>query len=166
MNWFKQRWDIQKKWQLLYPLFGFIGLLYSSYKLSLLFIKESLFYSVLLTAIICTVLLYFTLWLFKKLENRWKFAYRWQMIRIFIVFAITGSLSLVLTKPIFGFIGFIKENFNSNGLYLTLYYILKIVLVLPFYNVLLVFFGWVFNEFDFFYTFTKKMAKRFRINLK
>lgn len=166
MNWFKQRWDIQKNWQLLYPIFGLISLLYSSYKLSLLFFKESLLYSVLLTAIICTVLLYFTLWLFKKLENRWKVTYRWQMIRIFIVFAITGSLSLVLTKPIFSAIGFLKENFNSNGLYLALYYILKIVLVLPLYNILLVFFGWVFNEFDFFYAFTKKMAKRFGINLK
>lgn len=166
MNWFKQRWDIQQNWQLLYPLFGFIGLFYSSYKLALLFIKDSQLYSVLLAIIICIVLLYVTLWLFKKLENRWKVAYRWQMIRIFIVFAITGSLSLVLTKPIFSFIGFIKENFNSSGLYLTLYYILKIVLVLPFYNVLLVFFGWVFNEFEFFYAFTMKMAKRFGIKLK
>ena len=166
MNWFKQRWDIQQNWQLLYPLFGFIGLLYSSYKLALLSFKDSQLYSAVLTIIICAVLLYFTLWLFKKLENRWKVKYRWQMIRIFIVFAITGSLSLVLTKPIFGFIGFVKENFNNNGLLITLYYILKIVLVLPFYNVLLVFFGWVFNEFEFFYDFAMKMAKRFGIKSK
>lgn len=166
MNWFKQRWDIQKNWQLLYPLIGLLGLFYSSYKLALLFIKDSLLYSTLLAIVICTVLLVFTLWLFKKLAPRWNVIQRWQMIRIFIVFAITGSLSLVLTKPIFNLIGFIKENFNSNGLYLTLYYILKIVLVLPFYNVLLIFFGWVFNEFEFFYTFALKMAKRFGIGPK
>lgn len=166
MNWFKQRWDITQNKQILYPLFGIIGLIYSSYKLALLFFKDSQLYSGLLTIILTLILLYITLWLFKKLENRWKVNHRWQMIRIFIVFAITGSLSLVLTKPIFGYIGFIKENFNSNGLYITLYYILKIVLVLPFYNVLLVFFGWVFNEFDFFYTFAMKMANRFGIKSK
>ncbi|NQX85736.1 MAG: hypothetical protein HRT67_07495 [Flavobacteriaceae bacterium] len=166
MHWFKQRWEIQQNWQLLYPFIGILAVLYTAYKLALVCFKTHIIYTIISTIATSIALVYFVLWLFKRLKNKWQVTYRWQMIRIFIVFAITGSLSLVVSKPIFEILGFIKENFNSHSLLLILYYILKIILVLPFYIILLIFFGWLLNEFEFFYNFASKMLRRFGIKLK
>ena len=82
------------------------------------------------------------------------------MIRIFIVFAITGSLSVIVTKPLFELVGFTKENFTGLAIGMFVYYVLKFLLILPFYKVLLVFFGWLFGEYQFFLNFALKMASR------
>lgn len=81
-----------------------------------------------------------------------------------MVFAVTGSISVLATKPIFDAIGLVKENFNTFFLGMVLFYTLKFLLVLPVYKVLLVAFGWVFCEFTFFWNFAKKML--YRLGLK
>jgi hypothetical protein len=156
MQKFKQRWEIQHNWQLIFPLLGILGLLYSAYKLALLFVEETPMYiSVLITLVITFVLLKFILFLFKKLENRWILNYRWEMIRVFMVFAITGSSSVFVGKPIIKLFGITKDNLNPS-----MYWILYIFIGIIFYQILLVCFAWIFGQFQFFWNFEKKMLSR------
>jgi hypothetical protein len=154
---FKSNWDIQQNWQLIFPFLGIVGLGYSTFKLALVFTKSyHLMATIALAVILCFILLKFILFIFKKLEHKWIVDHRWEMIRIFIVFAITGSSSLVVGRPIIKFIGITKENLNP-----ILYWILFIIIGLVFYQILLVFFGWLFGQFKFFWEFEKKMLRRF-----
>ncbi len=162
MQKFKQKWEISKNWQLLYPLFGVLGLLYSSYRLSALIFDDSIFLNVIGTAILFYVLLKITVFILKKLEKRWIVQERWQITRIFIIFAITGTTSLYVTTPIFDAIGLTKDAFSENAFYLILYYVIKFFAILPFYKILLLIFGWIFGEYKFFLSFVKKMLDRFR----
>ena len=156
MNKFKTRWEITHNWQLIFPFFGIIGLIYSSYKLSLVLIKEThLYITIAITLVISYILLKLVLFIFKKLEKKWNLAYKWEMIRVFIVFAITGTSSLYIGRPIIALIGINKENLNP-----VLYWLLFIFVSLVFYQILLVFFGWLFGQFDFFWNIVKKILIR------
>ncbi|WP_417858725.1 DUF6787 family protein [Xanthomarina gelatinilytica] len=156
METFKKNWDIQQNWQLIFPLLGLVGLLYSSFKLANALIKDMHILIVLaLTAILFVVLLKFTLFLFKKLEKKWDVNYKWELIRIFIVFAITGTSSLFVGKPIIKLLGITKENLN-----IVVYWVLYIIIGLIFYQILLLCIGWLFGQFKFFWEFEKKMLRR------
>ncbi len=158
MNNFKSRWEIQKNWQLIFPLLGSIGLLYSGYKISHALTKayNNYIFTILLGLLLAFILLRFTLFIFKKLENKWKVTYKWEMIRIFIVFAITGSSSMLIGRPIIEFIGITQDNLNP-----FIYWILFVFIAIVFYQILLVTFGWLFGQFHFFWEFEKKMLRRF-----
>ena len=78
------------------------------------------------------------------------------MIRIFIVFAVTGSSSVVVGRPIIKLLGITRENLNP-----FIYWILFIAISLVFYQILLVLFGWISGQFLFFWEFEKKMLRRF-----
>ena len=162
MRKFKQKWEISKNWQLLYPLIGVLGLLYSSYRLTALIFDDSILFNVIGTVILFFVLLKLTVFILKKLEKRWIVQERWQITRIFIIFAITGTTSLYVTTPIFDAIGLTKEAFSENAFYLILFYVIKFFAILPFYKILLLIFGWIFGEYKFFLSFVKKMLDRFR----
>lgn len=90
----------------------------------------------------------------KKLKERWGIDSNWQLTVIFIVFAITGSTSAKLAGPLTEAVG-ITEAVGA-----FLYWTIRIVIIFPIYQVLLVFFGWLFGEFQFFWSFEKKMLKR------
>jgi uncharacterized protein DUF6787 len=157
MQKFKQRWEINQNWQLIFPVLGLLGLIYSSYKLSLVFYKKpNIYIGIIITIIISFLLLKLTLFIFKKLEKKWVLTYKWEMIRVFIVFAITGSSSVIIGRPFINFIGITKENLNP-----VLYWLLFTILAILFYQILLVFFGWIFGQFQFFWNFEKKMLRRF-----
>lgn len=158
MQKFKNQWEIKSNWQLIFPLLGIIGLIYSAYKLSNLFVNDSLLLSVLITVIISFILLKFTLFLFKKLENKWKLKYRWEMIRVFIVFAVTGSSSVLVGKPFMKIIGITKENLHPS-----LYWVFYILIGFIFYQILLVLIGWIFGQYNFFWEFEKKMLRRMKL---
>jgi hypothetical protein len=157
MDKFKTHWEIQHNWQLLFPFFGLVGLGYSAFKISnALLGNYGLIITIIASIAIAFILLKFTLFLFKKLEKKWILDYKWEMIRVFIVFAITGSSSLYVGRPIIKFLGITKENLNP-----LLYWILFIIIGLVFYQILLVTFGWLFGQFKFFWEFEKKMLRRF-----
>ncbi|GAB4156569.1 MAG: hypothetical protein Tsb0033_07370 [Winogradskyella sp.] len=157
MKKFKEHWEIQQNWQLLFPIIGLIGLVYSAYKLSLaLFQNFGTVIVVVFSVLFFISLLAFTLKLFRLLEKRWVLQYRWEMIRVFLVFAVTGSSSLYVGKPIIMLLGITKENLNP-----ILYWVLFIIIGLIFYQILLVTFGWIFGQFQFFWEFEKKMLRRF-----
>jgi len=91
----------------------------------------------------------------EKLKKRWGIESNFQIIIIFIVFGITGSVSAKLAAPLTELIGVTKENVSG-----WVYWPIRILLIFPIYQVLLVFFGWLFGQFKFFWAFEKKMLKR------
>uniref|UniRef100_UPI00325FA988 DUF6787 family protein n=1 Tax=Gelidibacter japonicus TaxID=1962232 RepID=UPI00325FA988 len=53
-------------------------------------------------------------------------------------------------------IGITKDNLNT-----IVYWVLYIIVGLIFYQIMLIFFGWLFGQFKFFWEFEKKMFSRF-----
>lgn len=96
----------------------------------------------------------------KKLRTRWGVKNNFQLALIFIVFAVTGSLSAYLAKPILTYFGFHRMHFEEafwfGGL---LYLVLYIILILPIYQVLLVTIGSLFGQFRFFWNFVKRFLR-------
>lgn len=90
----------------------------------------------------------------KKLKEHWGISSNFQLIIIFTVFAITGSSSVMVSKPILEFLGIGKDSMPY-----ILYLLLKIIIVLPVYQILLVAFGFLFGQFQFFWNFEKKMLR-------
>ena len=84
-----------------------------------------------------------------KLKNLFRVSSTYQLIVVFIVFGITGSLSLVLSGYISGFF-----NFDS--------IVLSIIFVLVIYQILLIIIGTLFGEFDYFWEMEKKIISRFK----
>lgn len=92
----------------------------------------------------------------RKLKERWNVTSNWQLAVIFIVFSVTGSSSVFLTRPLLSKLGIVKENFSQP----IFYYVIRILLVFIAYQILLVIFGWLFGQFKFFWAFEKKMLRR------
>ena len=154
---FKKHWEIQHNWQLLFPFLGIIILAYSSFKISNVILKEyNIILAIAASVVVFVLLLKLTLFIFKKLESKWILDYRWEMIRVFMVFAVTGTSSMYISRPIIKLLGITKENLNP-----ILYWFLFIIIGLIFYQILLVAFGWLFGQFKFFWEFEKKMLRRF-----
>lgn len=95
-----------------------------------------------------------------RLKNKWGIQSNSQLILIFIVFGITGSLSVRLAKPVLEFLNindnFFEELFLGNLLYWTL----RVVIVFPLYQILLLVIGTLFLQFKFFWNFEKKILRR------
>ena len=90
----------------------------------------------------------------KKLKARWGVTSNFQLVVIFIVFAITGSVSAYLSKPFTNYIGLTSENLGW------LYLPIRLIAIFPIYQVLLVLFGFIFGQFEFFWAFEKKAAAK------
>ena len=84
-----------------------------------------------------------------KLKNLFRVSSTYQLIVVFIVFGITGSLSLVVSD-------YISQFFNLDSI------ILSIIFVLVIYQFLLIIIGTLFGEFDYFWDMEKKILSRFK----
>ena len=93
-----------------------------------------------------------------KLKQRWGITSNYQLVIIFIVFAINGSLSARISYYLMGLIGITKENTHW-----TFYYIILLVLVLPLYPFMLMGFGWLFGQSIFFFPFAKRMIRSMKL---
>jgi len=91
----------------------------------------------------------------KKLKERWGIDSNWQIIVILFVFSITGYSSLFIAKPILEWVGLSQEATNP-----WIYRPLRFLLIFPFYQILIVVYGWLFGQFRFFWSFEKKMLQR------
>ncbi|WP_306352752.1 DUF6787 family protein [Flavobacterium sp. '19STA2R22 D10 B1'] len=90
----------------------------------------------------------------EKLKQRWGIKSNFQLVIIFIVFAITGSSAAYISKPVTNWMGITKDNLT-----LWLYWPIRLIVIFPAYQVLLVFFGFIFGQFKFFWEFEKKMLR-------
>lgn len=93
-----------------------------------------------------------------KLKERWSITSNFQLVIILIVFAITGSTSAWVTRPILAFIGIEKDTMNP-----FIYWPLSLLLILPVYKILLIIIGTIFGQYRFFSQFVKKMLINMRL---
>lgn len=93
-----------------------------------------------------------------KLKEKWGITSNFQLVIIFVVFAITGSTSAYITRPVLALMGITKETMNP-----WLYWPLSLLLILPVYKVLLIIIGTLFGQHTFFWNFVKKMLIRMRL---
>jgi len=91
----------------------------------------------------------------QKLKKRWGIETNTQLVIIFVVFAITGSSAAKLASPLTDFLGITHERFSP-----FVYWFARIFLIFPIYQVLLVLFGFIFGQYNFFWNFEKKMLSR------
>ncbi len=86
----------------------------------------------------------------EKLKNIFKVSSTYQLVVVFIVFGITGSLSLFLSDYILNYL-------NLENL------IISLLLLLIIYQILLIIIGTLFGEFNYFWAMEKKILSRFKI---
>ena len=89
----------------------------------------------------------------ERLKKRWNLGSAGQVIVVLLVFACTGFTVLFIKKPILLFLAGEKGN---TLLASVLYYIL----ILPLYNVILLAYGFLFGQFNFFWEFEKRFLGR------
>lgn len=93
-----------------------------------------------------------------KLKQRWGITSNFQLLIIIIVFAINGSLSAKISSFLLE-----KLEISKDNTHVILYYIILLVLVLPLYPFMLLFFGWLFRQSVFFTPFATKMIRRMKM---
>mgnify|MGYP005680940467 FL=1 len=86
----------------------------------------------------------------KKLKERWGITSNFQIVIIFIVFGITGSVSAYISGPLTNII------IGESELHWLIKLLIRIIDLTPIYQVLLLFFGYIFFQYKFFYNFVKK----------
>lgn len=98
--------------------------------------------------------------MFEKLKKRWNIQSNFQVIIILTVFAITGSSTVYIKKIIFELIGITPET----QLWIEVPAYISVILIV--YNILLLVVGFLFGQFNFFWTFEKKFFSRFLFRKK
>jgi len=89
----------------------------------------------------------------ERLKKRWNLGSATQVVVVLIVFACTGFTVLFIKKPILQFLAGEKGNSLLASI---IYYIL----ILPLYNVILLAYGFLFGQFNFFWEFEKRFIGR------
>ena len=102
----------------------------------------------------------------EKLKKKWGIDTSFQVIIIFIVFGVTGSVSTKLSGPV-------TEYLNLNSLPIFIYWPIRIIILFSVYQVLIVLFGYFFGVlvsvltfqkdpfiFSFFYKMSINMSKK------
>ncbi|WP_340063092.1 DUF6787 family protein [Ascidiimonas aurantiaca] len=169
MKRFKEQWEITQNWQLLFPVLGILSSLATGFliakKVISLFshIDNTLLEYFLLSG--TTLLVFYSivkisLWCFAKLKKRWAVQYRWEFIAVFLVFAVTGSASARISGPILHAFGFERSIFDSEWYWSLMYWIIRLLVIFPVYQILLIVFAFFFGQFRFFWDFEKKMLSR------
>ena len=92
-----------------------------------------------------------------KFKTKYGIKSNYQLIVIFIVFGITGSLSVVLGKYVL--INIFGESFLNNDYY----WLLRLILIFPIYQVLLIIVGALFGQFRYFWEIEKKILIKMRL---
>ena len=85
----------------------------------------------------------------ERIKKIFKVTSTYQLIIVFIVFGITGSLSLVVSE-------YLSDLLHLDNI------ILSIIFILIVYQVLLIIIGTLFGEFDYFWKMEKKIISRFK----
>ncbi len=94
--------------------------------------------------------------MFKGLKARWEVKSNLQFAIIFSVFAINGSLTAWIAKPVISWLGLTAEIIP-----LIILVPLRFILILPLWMLMLVIIGALLGQGSFFWNFVKKMLYRF-----
>ncbi|KEO73138.1 DUF6787 family protein [Anditalea andensis] len=91
-----------------------------------------------------------------KLQTKWGLQNIWQVFLVLLVFACTGMTVMFIKNPLFEALGI---DMSTGGFWKnTLYFLF----VLPLYQVILLFYGFLFGQFAFFWEKEKRLAKLIR----
>jgi hypothetical protein len=71
---------------------------------------------------------------------------------ILFVFSVTGSLTLLVSKPLLTLIGIEKSLLSP-----WIFWPLRVLIIFPTYQILIIMVGTIFGQFDFFWNFEKRM---------
>ena len=96
----------------------------------------------------------------KYLKEKWKISSNLQLIIIFIVFAITGTASAKLALPFLELLNIHASDFENIKFGNVLYFLIRIFIIFPIYQILLIVVAVFFFQFKFFWEFEKKILKR------
>jgi hypothetical protein len=88
-----------------------------------------------------------------KLQTKWGLGSIWQVVLVLIVFACTGLTVMFIKNPLLELLGI---DMSTGGFYKSFLYFL---FVLPLYQVILLFYGFIFGQFAFFWEKEKRLAK-------
>ena len=91
----------------------------------------------------------------KRLKEKWGITSNFQLLIIFFVFSVTGSLALWVAKPLLSVLG-VKKDLLSPWIF----WPVRILIIFPTYQILIVIIGALFGQFKFFWAFEKKMLIR------
>ena len=96
----------------------------------------------------------------KYLQKKWGISSKTQLAVIFIVFAITGSASAKLAAPLLEFLGVQPSDFVDVPMGMVFYTLLRVLIIFPIYQILLIIVATLFFQFKFCWEFEKKILKR------
>jgi len=91
----------------------------------------------------------------EKLKERWGVTSGWQVLAILLVFACTGMSALYVKQALYFIVGITPDT----TAWIRITY--RIFATFVAYQILLLAFGWLFGQFQFFWGFEKKMISRF-----
>jgi hypothetical protein len=91
----------------------------------------------------------------KRLKEKWGITSNFQFIIILIVFSVTGTLAVWVAKPILELVGLDKSAVTP-----WMFWPIRIAIIFPIYQVMIVVIGALFGQFKFFWAFEKKMLVR------
>ena len=98
--------------------------------------------------------------MFKSLLKHMKIQSFFQFVLVMIVFAITGSLSLIVTVSLFEVL-----NLNIDSFSPLVFWPLRIIFIFFVYQVLLLIIAIPFGQFQYFWQFEKKILSRFGLKI-
>ena len=94
----------------------------------------------------------------KKLIKRFNAKSNKHLFIIFTIFALSGSGSLFISSPILSAV-----NLENLITYYPLYILVRIIIIIPIYQLMLIIIATVFGEFNYFWKFEKKILQRLKL---
>ena len=95
------------------------------------------------------------------LRRIFKVETNWQFVVVFIVFSITGMGAVFIARPMMGWVGI---EYEAMSWYI--FWPLRIVFMTICYQIMLVIFGTLAGQREYFWRIEKRMLRRFGIRLK
>ena len=90
-----------------------------------------------------------------RFKEKWGITSNFQLAIILLVFSITGSVAVLVAKPVLDLVGLDKVAVSP-----WVFWPIRIFIIFPIYQVLIVLIGAIFGQFKFFWAFEKKMLVR------
>ncbi len=91
-----------------------------------------------------------------KIKKRWGISSDFQILKIFIVFGITGSTAALISEPLCNIFGITADNLG-----VIMYWLIRIFLITIVYQFILILVAFLFGEFNFFWKFVRKFLSFF-----
>jgi uncharacterized protein DUF6787 len=93
--------------------------------------------------------------MFEKLKVKWKVKNNFQFVMILLVFSITGSIAVRIAGPVLTYFNVHRESMNPY-----IFWPIRILIIFPIYQFMLLIVGTLLGQFPFFWEFQKKTVGR------